>query len=52
MFKKLLDFLKRDPFGPSVEDKFFEKYNEEQRLRNMRSVYTAGSRGTKPGIGR
>jgi hypothetical protein len=45
MIKKLLGF----GFGPSVEDKFFDKYNEEQRLMNMRTVYTAGSRPTKPG---
>jgi len=46
MIKKLLGFGS----GPSVEDKFFEKYNEEQRLMNMRTVYTASSRPTKPGV--
>lgn len=52
MIKKLCDILMNRPFGPSIEEKFFDKYNEEQRLLNMRTVYTAGMRGTKPGLGR
>jgi hypothetical protein len=35
----------------SIEDKFFENYINEQKLMAMRSVYTAGTRGTKPGVG-
>jgi hypothetical protein len=36
--------------GPSVEDLFFDKYIKEQRLMKMRTVYTASSRTTKPGM--
>ena len=36
--------------GPSVEDKFFDKYHAEQKLKALRSVYTASSRTAKPGV--
>jgi hypothetical protein len=37
-------------FSKTIEEKFFENYEEEQRLMRMRSVYTAASRPTKPGV--
>jgi hypothetical protein len=46
MIKKLLEL----GFGPSVEDKFFDKYHTEQKLKALRSVYTASTRPVKPGV--
>ena len=36
--------------GPSIEDRFFDKYNKEQNRKALRSVYTASSRPVKPGV--
>jgi hypothetical protein len=53
MIKKLISRL-LDIMEPTTKktvlDEYFDKYNEEQRLMNMRTVYTAGSRPTKPGV--
>lgn len=46
MIKKLLGL----GFGPSVEDKFFDKYIKEQNALKLRTVYTASSRPVKPGV--
>jgi hypothetical protein len=35
---------------PTAEDKFFADYTERQRLNGLRSVHTASSRPTKPGV--
>jgi hypothetical protein len=50
MISKLLDLL-GCKVTKNIEDKFFENYNEVQRLQNMRSVYTASTRPVKKGIG-
>jgi hypothetical protein len=39
-----------NPFTPSIEDKFFDKYIQEQNALRLRTVYTASSRPTKPGV--
>ena len=46
----IIDWICKPKAKKSVSDTFFEKYNEEQRLLNMRTVYTASSRTTKPGV--
>jgi hypothetical protein len=53
VFKKLISRL-LDIMEPTTKktvlDEYFDKYNEEQRLMNMRTVYTAGDRPSKPGV--